>query len=486
MRQLANYTIEEEPIARGGMGQIYRGYDSNGNLVAIKEILPEFASDFTILERLEKEVDFLMRVNDPSIVKCYSAFHYGQSFYIVLDYIEGLNIEQYVAANGPIEEQKTVDMLLKTLTALQSVHEAHIVHRDIKPSNIMVRPNGDICLLDFGVAKDMDNQGGTAYGTVIGTSGYMSPEQADGYSINYRSDIYSLGCVVFFMLTGHHAYSTLASEFETKEAIRNNPFPRISDYRKGVSVALQKSLDKATSRNMMQRYSTCYEWISDLKSGTHISHSNLPDTPRIIITIGREKCDIIINDDEHKISRHHADVELKIFTGGSYCIFSDCSSNGTIVNGKPLRKSSVDIPIDIQSQQPVIYLAGVRQGYLDWGRVMAELRKREAAMRNATVTTEVTSELNNDAPVDFEEMPDSDIAGDKPGVLRIFWATTWRLFAALLCFAIAVGLTIWVFNVLDGSSGRTRIKGSILIAPIYLVYSGIKLLISFLKNLGHK
>ena len=485
MKQLANYTIEEEPIARGGMGQIYRGYDANGKLVAIKEILPEFASDFAILDRLEKEVDFLMRVNDPSIVKCYSAFHHGQSFYIVLDYIEGLNIEQYVAANGPIEEQKAVDMLLKTLMALQSVHEAHIVHRDIKPSNIMVRPNGDICLLDFGVAKDMDNQGGTAYGTVIGTSGYMSPEQADGYSINYRSDIYSLGCVFFFMLTGHHAYSTLASEFETKEAIRNNAFPRISDYRKGVSVALQKSLDKATARNMMQRYATCYEWISDLKSGTHISRSNLPDTPKVIITIGREKCDIIINDDEHKISRHHADVELKIFTGGSYCIFTDCSSNGTLVNGKPLRKSSVDIPIDDQSR-PTIYLAGVQQGYLDWGRVMAELKKREAALRNANVTTEVTTELDPEGYIEPGETPESDVLDDEPSALQSFWSKTWRLFAALLCFAVAVGLAVWIIGFIDGSSGRTRIRVSFLLAPIYLVYYGIKLLISFFKNLGNK
>ena len=108
-------------------------------------------------------------------------------------------------------------MMMKILDALQCVHDSHIVHRDIKPSNIMVRPDGSICLLDFGIAKDLDNNNGnTIPGSILGTNGYMSPEQAAGYSINYRSDIYAVGCVFFYMLTGHHAFNTLSNEFERK------------------------------------------------------------------------------------------------------------------------------------------------------------------------------------------------------------------------------------------------------------------------------
>ena len=234
MRQIANFTIEDSPIARGGMGQIFRGYDSQGNVVAIKEILPEFATDWSIRTRIEKEVEFLLKCDHPSIVKLHLAFfdEYSQNYYIIMEMVEGLNIEQYVLRNGPIPEQESVEMILKILDALQCVHNAHIIHRDIKPSNIMIRPNGNICLLDFGVAKDMENGGGgTIAGSVIGTDGYMSPEQAGGYSVNYNTDIYSLGCVLFFMLTGHHAFNVLGSEYETKDAILSQDFPRLSKYK---------------------------------------------------------------------------------------------------------------------------------------------------------------------------------------------------------------------------------------------------------------
>ena len=143
MRQIANYTIEDTPIARGGMGQIFRGRDSQGKIVAIKEILPEFANDWAILSRIEKEVEFLLKVNHPSIVQLYAAFRDDatQNYYIVMELVEGLNIEQYVTKHGAIPEQQAVELMLKILDALQCVHNAHIVHRDIKPSNIQLEPD---------------------------------------------------------------------------------------------------------------------------------------------------------------------------------------------------------------------------------------------------------------------------------------------------------------------------------------------------------
>lgn len=385
MRQIANFTVEDQPIARGGMGQIFKGRDQNGQVVAIKEILPEFANDYSILSRIEKEVEFLLKVDHPSIVKLYSAFrdNVTQNYYIVMEMVEGENIEQYITRHGAMPEETAVGLMLKILDALQCVHNAHIVHRDIKPSNIMIRPDGNICLLDFGVAKDMDGNGpGTIVGSVIGTSGYMSPEQADGYSINFRSDIYSLGCVFYYMLTGHHAFSTLASDFETKDAILKNEFPRLSKYKKGLSQALQPILDKATDKNMMQRYQNCYEFMAALRNGTHISTAN-ESTPQVLISVGREMCDIIINDSARKISRHHADIELKEFTGGKYYVFTDRSANGTVVNRQVLRKDSVNIPAN--GKAPEIYLAGVPDGKLDWNTVVSELDKRARAIESAAL-----------------------------------------------------------------------------------------------------
>ena len=190
MRTIANFTIDDEPIARGGMGQIFRGHDNKGHVVAVTEILPEFATDWSIMSRIEKEVEFLVKVEHPSIVKLYSAFldPASQSYFIIMEMVEGMNIEQYVTKNGPIPEEQAVAYMLKILDALQYVHNAHIVHRDIKPSNIMIRPDNSVCLLDFGVAKDMEGSSNTIVGSIIGTSGYISPEQPEGYSINILSD----------------------------------------------------------------------------------------------------------------------------------------------------------------------------------------------------------------------------------------------------------------------------------------------------------
>lgn len=388
MRQIANYIVEDEPIARGGMGRIYRGRDPQGHIVAIKEILPEFATDWSIINRIEMEVKFLVRIDHPSIVKLYSAFRDEQTqcYYIVMELVEGMNIEQYVMKNGPMPEQQAVEMMLKILDALQCVHNEHIVHRDIKPSNIMIRPNGDICLLDFGIAKDLDSNGNnTVPGSVLGTNGYMSPEQAAGYSINYRSDIYAVGCVFFYMLTGHHAFNVLSNEFETKDNIIKSEFPRLSKYKKGLSNVLQEILDRATAKNMMQRYQSCYEFMSALSNGTNIGHTTSSNMP-VKISVGREMCDIIINDSARKISRHHADIELKLFTGGTYYIFTDCSSNGTIVNGKLVKRTTINIPAS--APPPEIYLAGVIEGHLDWKKVDEELRKRAHAQQETEKTEE--------------------------------------------------------------------------------------------------
>ena len=454
MRQIASYTVEDEPLARGGMGQIFRGHDSQGHVVAIKEILPEFASDWSILSRIEKEVEFLVKVDHPSIVKLYSAFldNQTQSYFIVMEMVDGMNIEQYINRKGPMSEEQAVEYMLKILDALQCVHNAHIVHRDIKPSNIMIRPNGSICLLDFGVAKDMDNGGGTIAGSIIGTNGYMSPEQADGYSINFRSDIYSLGCVFYFMLTGHHAFNTLGSDFETRDAIINNKFPRLSKYNKNVSEVLQNILDKATAKNMMQRFQNCYEFMAALQNGTHVSHSGIGNIP-VLLSVGREKCDIIINDKDFKISRHHADIELKVFTGGRYYVFTDCSANGTVINGKSINKASVNSPADCKKAH--ILLAGVTDGLLDWNKVVAELDKRAKAIYGDggnSIDTEIVEKVYQEPEGDKSEINILDSMNYEEQD-----ATVWLI--AAYVFAILGGLLGIVFGIMVNNSKITLSNG---------------------------
>lgn len=443
MRKIANFTVEDEPIARGGMGQIFRGYDSSGTVVAVKEILPEFATDWSIRSRIEKEVEFLMKCDHPSIVKLHLAFfdNQTQNYYIVMEMVEGMNIEQYVMRNGPISESEAVDLILKILDALQCVHNAHIIHRDIKPSNIMIRPSGQVCLLDFGVAKDMENGGNTIAGSIIGTDGYMSPEQAGGYSVNYNTDIYSLGCVLYYMLTGHHAFNVLSNDFETKDAIITQDFPRLSKYNKSASPVIQRILDQATDKNMKKRFQNCYEFIGALRSGTHVSHTSTAATA-VMVSVGREKCDIIVCDAERKVSRHHADIELKMMTGNKCYVFTDCSANGTIVNGRALRKTSVNIPYG--DPDPEIYLAGVADGRLDWSQVVTELNKRARAIQNVE-----EAEISSASKVD--KLNESQSTSDEESEVFVYEpenATGWLVAAYVFAFlgglfGIAFGIMVY-------------------------------------------
>lgn len=385
MRRIGNFTVEDTPLAKGGMGQIFKGRNDYGHPIAVKEILPEFATDFSIIDRIQREVEFMVKIDHPSIVKLHAAFRDPQTecYYIVMELVDGLNIEQYVMRKGPIPPDRAVELMVKILDAIQCVHSSRIVHRDIKPSNIMIRSNGNVCLLDFGVAKDLGpatGHPGTVAGTVIGTTGYMSPEQANGNPIDYRSDIYALGCVFFYMLTGHHAFNTFASEFETKDAILCNEFPRLSKYNKNLPGRLQQVLDKATAKDKNMRYSSCYEFIADLRNGTHVSGVSAPTGP-VKVTIGRDMCDITIDDPERKISRHHADIELVTVTGGDYYALTDCSSNGTLVGNRMLRGGTMRI--SAHGQLPDVYLAGMAYGRLDWSKITAELRKRAKAMEVA-------------------------------------------------------------------------------------------------------
>ena len=388
MKTISIYQVDDTPLGSGGMGRVLSGRDPQGHPVAIKEILPEFASDFEIRTRTEREVEILQILNNTdNIVKVYDRFPLGNNFYIVMELVDGVNVEQYIQKYGAMTYQRATAFMIKILETLQSVHEKNIVHRDMKPSNIMIRNDERICILDFGIAKELGVPGatGTIVGTIIGSDGYMSPEQADGFSIDHRADIYALGCVLYFMLTGHHAYNTLGSDFETREEIVNKPFPRLSEHSKAAfPTRLQEVLDRATDKNMMRRYQSCREFRKDLESlltgqSTHISSKN--KSTDILVTVGREDCDIIMgNDDQMRVSRHHLDIVYKEFTGGRYYVITDHSSNGTLVNGRDLhRNESENIPAD--GTTPAIYLARDMNYPLNWEQVkqLIALKLKEQA-----------------------------------------------------------------------------------------------------------
>lgn len=474
MKTISVYQVEDNPIGAGGMGRVLRATDPQGRTVAIKEILPEFASDFEIRTRTEREVELLQQLENDSIVKVYDQFPLGDNFYIVMEYVDGYNIEQYVQKYGAIPHERAIRFMLKILEAMQFVHEKHFVHRDMKPNNIMIRNDERICILDFGVAKDLGNLGGsgTVVGTIIGSDGYMSPEQADGFSIDHRADIYALGCVFYYMLTGHHAYDTLASDFETRANITNTPFPRLSKHsKKSFPSKLQEILDRATDKNMMKRYQSCREFRKDLeglmpsasRSHTVISSSKTND---IFITVGREGCDIIIDDPLMKVSRNHLDITYKQFTGGRFYVITDHSANGTLVNGRKIsRNESENIPAD--GSIPTIFLACDSSYQLDWSEVQRliseKIKNQGSTPENPIGQTRHNGEIETDT---FDGILDDN---EK----NTFWGKTAPLWKAIGLTIVTIGLCMWAFE-----SNRVLIG-----LPIVTGIAVIQLLYQFFKNI---
>ena len=368
------YTIIEE-IGHGGMGCVYKGKGPNGKIVAIKMMsnkvtcIPEYRQLF------QSEVDTLKRMNHPSVVHIVGDPYRDEAgnLYLPMEFVEGETIEQHVNTIGTFALEDAVALMSKILEALQYVHERQRIHRDIKPSNIMLRPDGSICIIDFGIAKDARIGGtGQTVGRVIGTDGYMSPEQARGLHIDHRTDIYSMGCVFFYLLTGQHAVQKGNNDYATVANILNGDMPLPSQTVGGLPTAVDDVFMKAVDKNMMHRYQTAVEFKQALEEACGQA------TPKI--TVGsRSDNDIQINNEY--VSKHHLIIKglEQPLTGGAkkFSIeLTDNSTNGTGVNGRPLKRSSMVIDYNGTIDLPEVLLAARTECPLNWDEVVSKLKMR--------------------------------------------------------------------------------------------------------------
>lgn len=386
-------------IGQGGMGCVYEGRSPSGQRVAIKMMsnkvtaYPEFRDFFTA------EAHALEQMNHPSVVKIM-----GEPFsdvqgnmYLPMEFIEGETVEHHVSNHGHYQEAEAVELMAKILDAMAYVHRKKCIHRDIKPSNIMLRPDGSICVIDFGVAKDARTHTGKTIGYVIGTDGYMSPEQAQGDSIDFRTDIYSLGCLLYYMVTGQHAVKKGANSYETVCAILKNPVVMPRALNPQLSDRLQQVIMKAMDKNMLRRYQTAEEFKNALLGGSttvngYADNNNgktkvMPDDGLIELTIGRSpSCDIVVP--SQYVSGKHA--TLRAWPQGTAPIddweleFVDHSTNGTSVDGRRLYHASCRFESEsdygFAFSLPEILLSGRPDCKLDWGEVKMVLdRKRGGA-----------------------------------------------------------------------------------------------------------
>ena len=199
--KLGKYIIEHE-IGRGGMGIVYKGRDPDTNeAVAIKVLPANLASDPTFLARFRREAATLQHFEHPGIVKMIDQGKEREAWYYVMEYVDGDTLDARLKG-GPLEPREVVDLALQISPALEYAHEQGIIHRDIKPANIMLTKDGRAKLTDFGIAKLVDATRMTATESILGTVEYMSPEQSQGRFVDPRTDIYSLGVVLYRCVTG--------------------------------------------------------------------------------------------------------------------------------------------------------------------------------------------------------------------------------------------------------------------------------------------
>ena len=204
----------EQLIGRGGMAEVYTALDTRlGRIVAIKIMRSDLTNDEIFLSRFRREAHAVAQLNNPNIVSIYdsgeeilvdSQGNHERVPYLVMEYVKGQTLRAILKENGALSQRDAEQVMLGVLAALEYSHHMGIIHRDIKPGNIMISEQGIVKVMDFGIARALDDSAATMTQSqgVVGTAQYLSPEQARGESVDMRSDLYSAGCVLYEMLTG--------------------------------------------------------------------------------------------------------------------------------------------------------------------------------------------------------------------------------------------------------------------------------------------
>src|ERR1700761_718895 len=244
----------EARIGAGGMSTVYRAMDVTlEREVAIKLMNREVASDSDQLERFRREARAVAQLSHPHIVGVIDAGEDDGRPYIVLEYVEGETLKDRIRRLGRLPITEAVAYAIEIARALGAAHAQHIVHRDVKPQNVLIDHEGSAKVTDFGIARTLEEDGLTADGRVLGTTDYVSPQQAVGHPVTGQSDLYSLGVVLYEMLTGEVPFTGESQVAVAMKHVRE-AMPDVQLLRPRVSAATATILDRATAHDLDRRY----------------------------------------------------------------------------------------------------------------------------------------------------------------------------------------------------------------------------------------
>lgn len=300
-----------ETIGSGGMARVYKAYDVilNRN-VAVKVLRPQFSNDDEFIRRFRREAQAATSLSHPNVVSIYDVGEEDDLYYIVMEYVEGPTLKQLIGQKGTLSLTETVNIMKQISSAISHAHANQIVHRDIKPHNILLSKKGEAKVTDFGIARAMASATITHTNTVMGSVHYLSPEQARGGLVNEKSDIYSLGIVLYEMVTGKVPFSgDTAVAIAIKHLQIDVPSPR--QINSTVPQSIENIILKATTKDPFHRYNSVSDMEADLDTALDLSRSN---EKKFVIPLDSEevtKAIPIIKEDFF----YNKDIENTIATG---------------------------------------------------------------------------------------------------------------------------------------------------------------------------
>lgn len=262
-KEISHFTVLEK-IDEGGMGKIFLAQDTQLNRkVALKFLPSHLTSKRQLIDRFKREAQAAAALKHPNIVTIYEMGNHEGEFYIAMEYIDGICLHKLIEKKR-LSLRKALLIAIQIGRGLRKAHSVGIIHRDVKPANVMIDKDGWVKILDFGLAKLTEHTRITKYGTRMGTAPYISPEQMKGRELGPASDIFSLGVILYQLLTGKHPFAGRTEEEIMYLILKKKPKP-LSKHRKGIPSGLQRIIDKSLKKEAQFRYQDVDLMLNDLK-----------------------------------------------------------------------------------------------------------------------------------------------------------------------------------------------------------------------------
>ena len=257
----------EELVGTGGMSSVYRAHDRLlDRKVALKVLHEQYTDDEEYVERFRREARAVAALSHPNIVTVIDRGEHGGRQFIVFEYVDGENLKQLIERRGPAPVTTALELAIQIARGLSFAHQQGLVHRDVKPQNVLLNGDGEAKVTDFGIARSLDVQHGmTQTGTVLGTSDYIAPEQAQGQRVDEHTDVYSLGVVLYELLTNEVPFPGENFVAVAMRHINEEP-PSIRDKRPDVSPRLEAAMHRAMAKDAADRFPTMADFCQELEA----------------------------------------------------------------------------------------------------------------------------------------------------------------------------------------------------------------------------